>query len=215
MDNRFLRLNLRISGSLQRVGYRHIVQDIARRHHVTGSIRNLEGYDVEVIAEGTVDDVTWFKNAIKIEDCPIFVESIEITEGRYTGEYSYFEVLRGSSDEELAERFDTAIGILSRMEKKQDTALGIHTESLGLQKETISLQNEAISLQKETLSLQNETISLQKETISLQNETLDEIKGTRQDLDKILSKELAEMREEVREIRSALIQIGVLHCAKS
>jgi len=142
---------------------------------------------VEVIAEGTVDNVTCFKNAIRIQDYPVFVESIEITEGHYTGEYPYFEVVRGSSDEELAELFDTAIGILSRMEKKQDVAIGMHTESLGIQKETLPLQKE----------------------------TLDEIKGTRQDLDKILSKELAEMREEVREIRSALVQIGVLHCVES
>lgn len=187
MDNQFIRLNMKIIGTVQRVGYRHIVQDIARRYHVTGNVQNLIGYDVQVVAEGLYDNVIRFKNAIKIQEQPVFVDGIESTEEEYTGEFQYFEVIRGSSDEELAERFDTAIGILSRMEKKQDIAIDIHKESIGLQKETLGLQKE----------------------------TLEEIKGTRSDLDRIFSKDIAEMREEIREIRSALIQIGVLHSAKS
>jgi acylphosphatase len=203
-----IRLNIRIIGNVQRVGYRHIVQNIARKHNITGSIENLEVYDVQIIAEGRPDDLDRFKAAIRICEYSINVESIESSEEQYTGEYSYFEVIRGSPDEELAERFDSAIAIFSRMEKKQDIALDMHKESLCLHKETLSLQKETISLQKKTLSLQEGTMELQRET-------LDEIKGTRSDLDKILSREISEMRQELREIRNALINIGVMHVAGS
>ena len=220
---------MRIIGNVQRVGYRHIVQNIARKHNITGCIENLEGYDVRIIAEGRSADLDRFRIDIRICEYPVSVESIESCEEQYTGEYSYFQIIRGSPDEELAERFDSAISIFSRMEKKQDIALDMHKESLSLQKETLSLQKKTISLQegtmelqKKTISLQEGTMELQKKTISLQEgtmelqrETLDEIKGTRSDLDKILSREISEMRQELREIRSALINIGVMHVAGS
>jgi hypothetical protein len=84
-------------------------------------------------------------------------------------------VNRGSPDEELAERFDTAIAIFSRMEKKQDIALEKHDKS-----------------------------------ISLQEETLTEVKGMRTDLDNHLNKEISEMRIELKEIRMALINYGIM-----
>ncbi len=198
--DQLIRLSIRVSGTVQRVGYRHIVQNIARKHNITGSIENLEGYDVKIIAEGTRKDLKAFVQAIKICEFPIQVECIESTEEPYIGNFSYFEVIRGTPEEELAERLDSAIAIFSRMEKKQDQALEMHKES--------------ISLQKETLNLQRETIELQKETLNLQKETLDEIKGTRSDLDKGFNSELREMREELREIRNALIQAGIMNAVK-
>ena len=279
MDNeRSIRWNMLISGTVQRVGFRHIIQGIARRHRITGCIKNLEGYDVQIIAEGNSEDLAHFKDEIRIQDYPVYVESIDVSEEPFTGEYSYFEIARGTPEEELAERFDSAIAIFSRMEKKQDISidlgretvslqkeslslqkdtlglqketiglqketlglqketLGLQKETLGLQKETLSLQNDTISLQKETLglqkdtlSLQNDSISLQKETlglqkdtlslqndsISLQKETLHEVKGIRQDLNKTLTQEIAEVKEELREIRSALIQAGIMRYAHS
>jgi acylphosphatase len=212
--NQLVRLSMRISGTVQRVGYRHIVQNIARKHNITGSIENLEGYDVKIIAEGTRTDLNAFVQAIKIHEFPIQVECIESTEEPYIGEFSYFQVIRGSPEEELAERLDSAIAIFSRMEKKQDQALEMHKESIGLQKETLKLQKETIELQKETIGLQKETLELQRETIVLQKETLNEIKGTRSDLDKGFNSELREMREELREIRNALIQAGIMNAVK-
>lgn len=236
-------MKMLISGTVQRVGYRHLIQGIARRHHITGCITNLEGYDVQIIAEGKPDDIARFKTDIRIQDYPVFVESIVVSEEPFSGEYSFFEITRGSPEEELAERFDTAIGIFSRMEKKQDVSIdlgketvSLQKESLSLQKETLSLQKETLSLQKETLSLQKETITLQKETlstqnktlslqhdtislqkdtISLQKETLEEVKGMRQDLNKTITQEIAEVKEELREIRSALIQAGIMRTVHS
>ena len=217
-----VRLNMLIIGDVQRAAYRHIIQGIARRHHITGCIRNLEGYDVQIIAEGMPQDLTHFTTDIKIQEYPIFVEAIEVQEEPYTGQYSYFEIVRGTPDDELAERFDSAIAIFSRMEKKQDETIilgketvSLQKETLSLQKETIALQKETIGLQKETLSLQKETVALQKEGLSLQRETLDEVKGIKQDLNKTLTQEIAEVKEELREIRTALIQAGIMKLAHS
>ena len=224
-----VRLRILVQGTVQRVGYPHIIQGIARRNQVAGCIRNLEGYDVEIIAEGRPDNLQQFTTDIRIQEFPISVEHIEVSEGQYTGEYSYFEIIRGSPEDELAERFDSAIAIFSRMEKKQDVAIDLGRETVSLQKETLNEVKGITSLQKETLnevkgitSLQRETLALQKETLdevkgiaSLQKETRDEVKGVRQDLSKTLTQEIAEMREELKEIRSALIQAGIMKLAHS
>jgi len=191
-----IRLSILVKGTVQRAGYRHLVQDIARKNHITGTIENLEGYDVSIIAEGTPDNLSGFKEDIQIREYPVCVEGIEVTKEKPTGEFPYFVVVWGAPEEELAERFDSAFAIFSRMEKKQDY-------SIGLQKETIGLQ-------KETVGLQKETIGLQKETIGLQKETLDEVRDMRKDFDKTVTREIAEVRIELREVRSALIQAGIM-----
>jgi acylphosphatase len=39
-------------GEVQRVGYRDVVEKIARRQKITGFVANLKPYDVRIIAEG-------------------------------------------------------------------------------------------------------------------------------------------------------------------
>lgn len=230
MDSHTLsRYSIQVSGMVQRVGYRHIVQNIARKFNITGCIENLEGYDVHIIAEGSLSDLDAFIKAIRIVEYPIHVEEISIVKEEYSGEFSYFKVIRGAPEEELAERFDTAIAIFSRMEKKQDIALekhdksiSIQEETLGLQKKTINLQEKTIDLQEKTIGLQEKTVGLQEKTIGLQErsidlqeETLHEVKGMRSDLDNHLNKEISEMRIELKEIRTALINYGIMTAGKS
>ncbi|MCP1716368.1 acylphosphatase [Methanocalculus alkaliphilus] len=190
----FSRYSIQVSGAVQRVGYRHIVQNIARKLKITGYIENLEGYDVHIIAEGRVSDLDAFIQAIRNVDYSVEVEEICTVKEDYKGEYSYFTVIRGSPEEELAERIDTIIAISSRMERKQDISLEKHDTSI---------------------SLQEKTIGLQEKTIGLQIETLTEVKGMRSDLDNHLNKEISEMRMELKEIRTALINYGIMNAAKS
>ena len=170
------RRHILVQGTVQRVGYRHIIQGIARRNRVCGCIRNLEGYDVEIIAEGMPDDLARFEKEIQIQEYPICVEQIEVSEAPYTGEYSYFEIVRGTPEDELAERFDSAIAIFSRMEKKQDITIDLGKETVSLQKETLHEIKGVSELQRETLEEVRGVSSLQKETLTLQRETLDEVK---------------------------------------
>jgi acylphosphatase len=131
MDSHTLsRYSLQVSGAVQRVGYRHIVQNIARKLNITGYIENLEGYDVHIMAEGRVHDLDAFIQAIKIVEYPVEVEEICTVKEEYKGEFSYFTVIRGSPEDELAERFDTLIAIFLRMERKLDISLEKHDTSI-------------------------------------------------------------------------------------
>ncbi|MDD1725095.1 MAG: acylphosphatase, partial [Methanospirillum sp.] len=76
-----IRLNIVVSGEVQRVGFRDRVRRIARLHNITGQVRNCEGYDVEIVAEGLEKDLQNFTQAIKIDEDPIRVESLHINTG--------------------------------------------------------------------------------------------------------------------------------------
>lgn len=69
------------------VSWISVVQGIVLHRHITGSIRSREGDDVQVIAGGLPADPVQFKLSITIEEYPMQVEIIDISEEPYTGEY--------------------------------------------------------------------------------------------------------------------------------
>ncbi len=102
---------------MQRVGYRDMVEKIARKLKLTGFVENLKPYDVRIVAEGEEEILNMFVTKIRIEEHPIVplsVEEIEIEFGAATGEFEYFEIKRGDPQEELGERMDTAGALLYR-----------------------------------------------------------------------------------------------------
>lgn len=57
---------------------------------------------------------------------------------------------------------------------------------------------------------QDKMLEKQDTVIGLQIETLNEIKGVRKDFQKTFSEELIEIRGEIRELRTAMMQAGYL-----
>ena len=91
--------------------------------------------------------------------------------------------------EELSERFDSAIYYLNNIDIKQDKMLEKQDQMLGKQDQMVEKQNTVIGLQIETLN---------------------EIKGVRKDFQKTFTEELIEIRGEIRELRTAMMQAGYL-----
>ena len=58
-------LKLIVSGRVQGVGYRNFTQKTARRLGITGTVCNLTDGCVEVIAQGTSDDLKLFLSSLK------------------------------------------------------------------------------------------------------------------------------------------------------
>ena len=59
-----LRREVTFSGHVQGVGFRYTTQDIARRFDVRGYVRNLSDGNVELVVEGTPDEIARFIAAI-------------------------------------------------------------------------------------------------------------------------------------------------------
>jgi len=188
-------ITITVSGEVQRVGYRDRVAKIARYYHITGRVRNCEGYDVEITAEGREEDLEEFISAIRITEEPIHVEAIEILPGVVEGKWKYFEIQRGEPNEELGERLDAALIYLVRIDsnskrsieiseqilEKQDAML-IKQDSM-LQKQDVGLGKMDSMLFKQDGMLQKQDAGLEKmdTMIHLQKDTIHEIQETHQD----------------------------------
>jgi len=55
---------MRIFGDVQRVGYRFVVQDLARRMGVKGYVKNLPDGSVEIVAEASKEVIDKFVGAV-------------------------------------------------------------------------------------------------------------------------------------------------------
>ncbi|MFQ6054518.1 MAG: acylphosphatase [Methanosarcinales archaeon] len=103
-------------GTVQRVGYRDFVQDIARSLEIKGYVKNLRDGSVEIVGEGSEDVIEEFIEKIKPEYEPLIsVTDISVVYGEPTGEFEYFDIIRGDKDEENAERLDTAARYLKEL----------------------------------------------------------------------------------------------------
>ena len=164
------------SGDVQRVGFRDAVWKIARNLGLSGTVENLEPYDVRIVAEGEEAALKEFVKAINIQDGPIRVQALDVNWSAATGEFSYFKILRGDWQEELGERFDVAVGLLHR----------------------------SIEVGEQNLMVSKENLSIGKKMLEKQDETLGEIRGMRSDLRENANKRLARIEEDIFEIKRGL-----------
>lgn len=143
---------LTVTSDVQRVGYRDRVYKIAYKTGVTGEVRNLESPDVEIIAEGSSEQLETFVREINIQELPIHVESISSSESTYTGSFSLFKIIRGDPQEELEEGCDTMIQHLA--------LIGHHAIKLSTNSDIL------ISMMKESLNKQDQMLEKQERMIS-------------------------------------------------
>ncbi|MEA2035373.1 MAG: acylphosphatase, partial [Euryarchaeota archaeon] len=159
-------------GEVQSVGYRDIIKKTARRLGVTGQVRNLMPYDVEIIAEADEEVLTGFIEAINIQKYPVFVEDLNVRWDTGTGEYDYFDIIRGNWQDELFERMDLAGAMMYRSVGLAEESVALGKETVGLSKESVALSKESVALSKESVALGKETVALSKESVGLSKESV-------------------------------------------
>jgi acylphosphatase len=120
-------MNVRViiiaKGEVQRVGYRDVVERAARKMKLTGNVSNLKPYDVKIICEGDNKSIDSFIELITLKEYPVIVEHMNVKFEDATGEFEYFEIIRGDMTEELGERLDMANAKLTLMIGKQDVMI--------------------------------------------------------------------------------------------
>ncbi|PLR76912.1 acylphosphatase [Bacillus sp. V3-13] len=72
--------HLIVNGRVHGVGFRYFTQMKANTYNITGWVRNLPDDQVEILAEGSEDDLILFENSIKEGNPFSRVTSIEKTE---------------------------------------------------------------------------------------------------------------------------------------
>ena len=82
------------SGSVQGVGFRYTAKSVANGFDVTGTVRNLPSGKVELIAEGSREDLEAFRQAIRESGLDHFIRDEDITWAEARGDFRGFEIVR-------------------------------------------------------------------------------------------------------------------------
>lgn len=82
------------SGSVQGVGFRYTVKTTATGFEVAGTVRNLPGGRVELVAEGARDELESFRQAIRESGLDHFVADEQVSWTQATNEFRGFEIVR-------------------------------------------------------------------------------------------------------------------------
>lgn len=88
------RLQVFYSGTVQGVGFRYTVKSLANGFEVAGTVRNLPDGRVELIAEGTKDELNAFQQAIRESELGHFIHKEDVAWNAPTGELRGFEIVR-------------------------------------------------------------------------------------------------------------------------
>lgn len=87
-----VRAHVFISGFVQGVFFRHVTRRIARRHNVTGWVRNLRDGRVEAVFEGEKKDVDSMVAFCHKGPSSATVTEVEVLWEKPTGEFKDFQV---------------------------------------------------------------------------------------------------------------------------
>jgi len=203
-------------GRVQRVGYREHVYNETFERDISGYVMNLKNGEVEIVAEGSEEDLREFINEINIIQRPIAVKSFTIRWEEATGEYATFEIIRGDIQEETFERMDYAGDVLhsmdikfDRMLDKQDQMLGKQDQMLDKQDQMLGKQDQMLGKQDQMLGKQDQMLNKQDQTLQIARETKEEIVGLRSDTRRHLDDEFGDIRRELVSIKEALVRAGI------
>src|SRR3954454_19722935 len=79
------------SGHVQGVGFRYTAKNVALQFDVSGYVRNLPDGRVELVAEGTPDELNSLIEAVK-DKMSTFVRRADVHESPATGEFQDFSI---------------------------------------------------------------------------------------------------------------------------
>ncbi|MDD3932512.1 acylphosphatase [Methanoculleus sp. UBA303] len=190
------------AGRVQRVGFREHVYKETFDKDISGYVKNLDIGEVEIVAEGSEEDLRALINRINIVRYPIAVKSFTIKWQEATGEFTTFEIIRGDLQEELFERVDFAGTIMYQT---------LENSELNLKKQDQMLDKQDQMLEKQDLILdkQDQMLDKQDQMLQIGIETKEEIVGLRRDTGKYLDDEFKEIKKELASIRGALARAGI------
>jgi acylphosphatase len=92
MGTELVRVRVFAGGRVQGVAYRFFAEKYAARLGLTGWVRNLPDGRVEVLAEGSADQIETFLKRLKDGPSTARVDEFEVIREPATGEFQSFEI---------------------------------------------------------------------------------------------------------------------------
>ncbi|MBI4661019.1 MAG: acylphosphatase [Verrucomicrobia bacterium] len=86
------RVHVLYSGRVQGVGFRYTAKSLAAGFEITGKVRNLRDGRVEMLGEGSREELEAFQEAIRDSGLGHFITHEQVTWGEATGEFRGFGI---------------------------------------------------------------------------------------------------------------------------
>jgi len=201
-----MRFTAYVSGKVQEVGYRARIVDIANALGLKGMVENLLDGRVKIVAEGEDEKLKWFESAIDIKNALIYVSSVEKSYSPASGEFDMFGklVAKGETDT----RLDTAAGhlkeLISAVNKMNDNLGGKQDELLSVVKGMNDNLGGKIDQMNESLG------GKMDQMLGKQDELVDEVRDVNRKLDRVLEKDIVELKCDMAEVKAALKAKGII-----
>ncbi|MHC1593871.1 MAG: acylphosphatase, partial [Methanotrichaceae archaeon] len=151
-----------------------------------------------------------FIEAIKTERYPIFVKELDVEWGDATGEFEYFNIIRGDWREELSERFDVAGALLYRSVELGEKSIKLGEENIVIGRKMIEKQDLMLEKQDTMIEKQDTMIEKQDTMIEKQDTMIEEVRGVRYDLKSYMESRFERIDSEMADIKLALRQRGII-----
>jgi acylphosphatase len=202
-----------VYGSVQAVGYRVYVKNVAALMGVRGLVRNRGDGSVEIFAEAEKGVLDRFMKAIDVKGRPgdILSLNVERLEVRLEGEpgyagpwrkYTQFEIDYG---EEIGRPVEREMVESLELAKLYFTKL--ITEFKDFREEFRDYREEFRDFRQEFGDFRNGSLNISKEILDTSKEVLGEVKGLRKDLQTILDERLTKIEKDIAAIKA---KIGLL-----
>jgi acylphosphatase len=88
------RMHIFYSGHVQGVGFRYSTKMLAQGYEVTGTVRNLSDGRVELVAEGTREELDAFHKGVQESELGGFIRNEQIHWTEAKNEFRGFEIVR-------------------------------------------------------------------------------------------------------------------------
>ena len=88
------RMHILYSGHVQGVGFRYTVKSTATGFEVSGTVRNLLDGRVELVAEGSIEELEAFRTAVRESGLKRLIRTEDVSWNEATGEFRGFEIVR-------------------------------------------------------------------------------------------------------------------------
>ena len=192
-----------VYGSVQAVGYRVYVKNVAALMGVRGLVRNLGNGSVEIFAEAEKGVLDRFMKAIDVKgrQGDILSLNVERLEVRLEGEPGYAGPWRKYTQFEIDYGEEIGRQVEREMVESLELAKLYFTKLIT---EFKDFREEFRDFRQEFRNFRDESLSISREILDTSKEVLGEVKGLRKDLQTILDERLARMERDIAEIKAKI-----------
>lgn len=185
-----------VKGRVQKAGYRDLVEDIADKMDVAGTVQNLpDGKSVRIIAEAEKDVLDEFIKLLWAkEDKIIKVTNMNAEYVPPTGEYEFFDIIYDDFQKEGFERIGDAVRYLKRLDAGQNKML---------EKQDRMLEKQDVMIEKQDRMLEKQDITIEK-LDDTRKDIVSEIREMRGDLKSYLDRRLIKIEDDITEIKARI-----------